>query len=224
MTSFAPRLDILPPSQAALWPELAATPPEFTLYGGTAIALHLGHRQSVDFDFFSTEEFDPAALARRIPYLAGGEVVQRESSTLTMRVRRGDWVLISFFRPPHIKPFAPLLTARDNGLKVASLIDLAGLKAELIQARAAAKDYLDLDALFVSGITPVEAIAAAQIIHGEAYNPWITVKALSSFTEGDLQGLDKALRRRLQSAADNVDLHDLPQAVQALRARHGRTA
>ena len=34
--TFAPRLDILPPAQRALWPELAAVPRSFVLYGGTA--------------------------------------------------------------------------------------------------------------------------------------------------------------------------------------------
>jgi len=43
---FKPRLDRLPPPQRRLWAELAALPPEFVLYGGTAIALHLGHRES----------------------------------------------------------------------------------------------------------------------------------------------------------------------------------
>ena len=52
-SDFTPRLDILPPPQRRLWDELAAIPPEFVLYGGTAIALHLGHRQSVDFDFLA---------------------------------------------------------------------------------------------------------------------------------------------------------------------------
>jgi hypothetical protein len=45
-----PKLAILPPEQRRLWPELRDIPRGFVLYGGTAIALHLGHRQSVDFD------------------------------------------------------------------------------------------------------------------------------------------------------------------------------
>ena len=56
---FLPRLDILPNPQRRLWDELAAVPVEFALYGGTAIALHLGHRHSVDFDFFGNRPFDP---------------------------------------------------------------------------------------------------------------------------------------------------------------------
>lgn len=54
--TFTPRLDVLPPAQQALWPRLrAAAGLGFVLYGGTAIALRLGHRASVDFDFFSAK-------------------------------------------------------------------------------------------------------------------------------------------------------------------------
>ena len=64
---FLPRLDILPPAQRRLWDELTEVPPEFVLYGGTAIALHLGHRQSVDFDFFGIQPLDPTALTLASP-------------------------------------------------------------------------------------------------------------------------------------------------------------
>src|SRR5256885_6089575 len=46
MTETFPRLEILPPSQRRIWPELCAIPKDFVLYGGTALALHLGHRES----------------------------------------------------------------------------------------------------------------------------------------------------------------------------------
>lgn len=69
---FIPKLDILPGPQRTLWPELKDTPANFTLYGGTAIALRLGHRFSVDFDFFSGEPFLPGEIHSTVPYLAGG--------------------------------------------------------------------------------------------------------------------------------------------------------
>lgn len=56
-TGFQPRLDILPPDQLRLWQELEAVPADFILYGGTAIALRLAHRQSIDFDLFSALPF-----------------------------------------------------------------------------------------------------------------------------------------------------------------------
>jgi len=54
--TFSPELNILPTSQRALWKELKATPKHFVLYGGTALALRLGHRISEDFDCFAVYE------------------------------------------------------------------------------------------------------------------------------------------------------------------------
>jgi hypothetical protein len=64
---FVRNLNALPPPQRALWSDLGETPEEFTLYGGTALALRPGHRTSLDFGFFSNTSFDPDQLARRIP-------------------------------------------------------------------------------------------------------------------------------------------------------------
>ena len=87
---FNAHLDILPAAQKRLWPELARTPSHFTLYGGTAIALHLGHRQSVDFDFFSPAAFEPRSLLEQLPYLKGAVVRNSAANTLTVSVDRGD--------------------------------------------------------------------------------------------------------------------------------------
>ena len=65
---FEPRLEILPESQWRLWPELDAIPSDFVLYGGTGLALQLGHRVSEDFDFFSSSNFDPDRLRSRLPF------------------------------------------------------------------------------------------------------------------------------------------------------------
>jgi hypothetical protein len=66
--TFEPRLDVLPVSQRRLWPELDAVPSDFVLYGGTGLALQLGHRVSEDFDFFSSSGFDPDRLRLRLPF------------------------------------------------------------------------------------------------------------------------------------------------------------
>ena len=143
---FAPRLDILPPPQRRLWDELAAVPEEFVLYGGTALALHLGHRESLDFDFFGSKPLDPAELVPAVSFLVGAVVTQREPNTLSCTVDRGGVIKLYFFVPGFTR-LAPPLTAPENGLQVASLLDLAGTKAAVVQVRAEAKDYLDIDAL-----------------------------------------------------------------------------
>ena len=208
---FAPRLDVLPPPQRRLWDELVEVPPAFVLYGGTAIALHLGHRQSVDFDFFGNQPLDPTHLALALAFLADATITQREPNTLSCVVDRGGPVQLSFFGLPELPRLRPPLVAPDNGLRVASLLDLAGTKASVVQRRAEAKDYIDIDALLADGRIDLPiALAGARALYGAPFNPQITLKALSYFDDGNVRTLPEATKRRLARAASAVDLDRLP--------------
>ncbi len=81
MTRLTLNLNVLPESQREVWKRLGATPGNFVLYGGTALALRLGHRESIDFDFFSRPSFQPSMLLRAIPYLEDQTVTQQSEST-----------------------------------------------------------------------------------------------------------------------------------------------
>jgi hypothetical protein len=211
MVAFSPRLEILPAAQRELWNELSAVPSEFVLYGGTALALHLGHRDSLAFDFFGNRALDLSALEIGIPFLAHARIVQREKNTLTAIVDRGGRVKVSFFGMPKLPRLAPPLVVKDNGLQVASLIDLAGTKASVLQVRAESKDYVDIDALLrLGGVGLPVALAAAQRLYGSSFNPEITLKALSYFDDGDLRALPEDMKVRLVVAAREVDLEHLP--------------
>lgn len=219
MQKFSPHLEILPPAQRRLWAEFSAVPREFVLYGGTALALQLGHRHSVDFDFFGSRAFDVSELESRMGFFAGARTVQRAKNTLTALVDRGDPVKVSFSGVPHLPRLAPPRVAEDNGLQVASFLDLAGTKVSVVQLRAEARDYLDLDALLASGkIDLPTALAAGQRLYGTSFNPEVTLKALSYFDDGDLRALPDAVKSRLVIAARGVDLEHLPDLD------HGRSA
>ncbi len=208
---FIPRLDILPAAQRRLWPELAAVPAWFVLYGGTAIALHFGHRVSVDFDFFGNRPLDPDLLVPAVPFLADAVVTQREPNTLSCTVRRGGAVKLSFFGLPNLVRLRPPLIAADNGLRVASLLDLAAAKARVVQLRAEAKDYIDIDALLTEGTVDLPmALGAARVIYGPTFNLANTLKALSYFSDGNLRRLPRAMKARLAAAARDVDIDRMP--------------
>ncbi len=90
---FQPKLSVLPRAQRWLWPRLNEVPPHFVLYGGTAIALRLGHRESVDYDFFSAQAFDPDELVARVPFLELPKTVnqsQRNTYTAVLRHSEGQ--------------------------------------------------------------------------------------------------------------------------------------
>ena len=208
MASLTPRLDVLPAAQRRLWPELSAVPEHFILYGGTALTLRLGHRVSVDFDFFSNESFDPDQLATCLAFLHDAERIQVAANTLTCRIDRSGPVLLSFFGALGLGSVRQPDRAADTGLHVASLLDIAGTKAAVVQKRAEAKDYFDIAALLRNGIDLPTILAAGSTVYGRAFNPVITLKALSYFD--DVQDLPPELRDLLTDAVARTDPTGLP--------------
>ena len=102
-------------------------------------------------------------------------------------------------------------TAIAFGILVASLRDLGGTKAQVVQSRALSKDYIDIDALMRRGGVPLTSmLGAAAAIHGEHYNAMLTLKALTYFGDGDLAELPAAVRKRLSQAAAKVDSRSIP--------------
>lgn len=198
---FQPHYEILPPSQRALYPELSEVPGHFVLYGGTALALRLGHRPSLDFDFFTSEQVIPGDLLAQLKCLKGCKILQNVSQTLTVLVNRNGSVKLSFFGALSLGRVGVPDKTPDNVIQVASLLDLAGTKAAVVTQRAESKDYLDFLALLKSGITLDQAMAAAKAIYGEQYNPMLTLKSLAYFGDGDLYKLSPAQQARLTEAA-----------------------
>ena len=201
MELISPRLEILPAPQRALWKELATLPRPFVLYGGTGLALQLGHRASVDFDFFSSQPFDKAALLKSTSFLRRGEVTQDEENTLSVAVSRGGkYVNLSFFSSLSLGRVGEPAVCRDHGLKVASLLDIGGLKAAVVQKRAELKDYTDVAALLTAGIPLEKMTGAAAALYPGQFEPNSTLLALNYFEDGNLTQLSSGTRAQLSGA------------------------
>lgn len=219
-TMFTPKLETLPPAQRRLWGELRHTPKHFVLYGGTALALRLAHRSSEDFDFFSNYSFAPDSLRKAIPYLHDGEMSQSEANTLTAIVDRDGPVKISFFGALALNRVQDPDVTPDNGISVASMLDVAATKLATIQQRAQARDYEDIAAILAAGISLSDALAAASTAFGQRFNGALSLKALTYFADGDLSQLSPGTQEQLRTLASQVDLTQIP----VLKARIGVTA
>jgi hypothetical protein len=207
---FSPKLDVLSRSQRTLWAELSSIPKSFVLYGGTALALRLGHRQSIDFDFFSNKPFQPVSLRDAISFLKHAEMSQFQENTLTAFVDRNGPVKVSFFGDLGMKRVHAPDVVQENGVQIASLVELAASKLKTIQLRAQAKDYQDIAAWLDTGLSLAEALAAAGAIYGKEFNGALSLKALSYFEDGDLPTLPPETRKRIMRAATSVNLRELP--------------
>jgi hypothetical protein len=162
-------------------------------------------------DLFGNRALDLAQIEQGISFMSGANIIQRDKNTLSAIVDRGGPVKVSFFGVPNLPRLSAAVVAADNGLGIASLLDLAGTKASVVQVRAEAKDYIDIDALITAGNVDLPlALSAAQRLYGSTFNPQITLKALSFFDDGDLRLLPEDMKLRLATAAREVDLDHLP--------------
>ena len=222
-TTFEARLDILPESQRRLWPELDAVPSDFVLYGGTGLALQLGHRVSEDFDFFSSSGFHPARLRSRLPFFQDLDAadpdawVHYKNDNLEAFVNRGGVVKIAFFGGlDTLQRIEDPRRAAGSRVRVASLVDLAGMKMRVIQVRGSWKDYVDLHALVSrGGIDVPTGLAAAKAID-RSFDPITSIRALQYYGDGTLSRVPAAMQRDLSRWAQAVDLGELP-ALHPLR-------
>lgn len=111
----------------------------FYLAGGSAVALHLGHRISVDLDFFTKgPDFDADGLLHDLVSIGPIDIEQQDRRTLLGRL---EGVKFSFFVYPY-----PLLEETETvaGVRVAKLLDLALMKVVAISQRGTRRDFIDL--------------------------------------------------------------------------------
>ncbi|MBK5960110.1 hypothetical protein CCR97_18140 [Rhodoplanes elegans] len=215
-TCFEPRLEVLPPAQRRLWPSLAPAPGlGFVLYGGTAVALYLGHRTSVDFDFFRAEPLDKDEIHRAFPRVADGAILQDRVDTLVASVPTPDGaVKLSFFGGLDIGRVAEPLQTADGVLLAASPLDLLATKLKAILDRAQARDYQDIAALLRAGGSLASGVAAFRALF--AGEPATVLRAIGYFA--DVPAVSAADRDTLTAARDAVC--ELP----AVTATPGRLA
>ena len=213
MSPFAPKLSVLPKTLRALWPSLSQVPEGFVLYGGTALALRLGHRQSVDFDFFTSRTFRLTALQAAIPFLKDETDARGEPDTLTVWVRPlpGERaVKVSFFGNIGF----PVIDCPDRsdpeGIVIASLRDLAGTKAKVINQRVELRDYVDIAALLDAGVTLPQIVAAAVALFPGQVDCVSTMSAITYFEDGEAKSFPEPLKKKLRAAARNASPAPVP--------------
>ena len=212
-------LDILPPAQRAFWDDdLDTIPRGWVVYGGTAIALHLGHRQSRDFDFFATDPLDRTALRRGCPVLADARTLQDEPDTLTVVAEKaGVPIKLSFFGGIGLGRVGEPL--RVNGVaRVASRLDLLATKLATVTQRIEPRDYVDIAALLTAGLSINEGIAALLALYGNQASGLQSVKTIAWFRDGDLEAvLPGDVRELLTRAAAAYDPRTLPAPKRSAR-------
>lgn len=153
---------------------------EFYLAGGTAVALLLGHRRSIDLDFFSFRAFETLKLRGKV--LACGQFTLDEESPGTLHGRLNR-VRVSFLEYPYPLMDEPI---RFQRISLAGLRDLACMKLEAIAARGKQRDFIDLYAVVKAG-HPLEDILSwfENKYQALQYNKIHLIKSLTYFEDAE---------------------------------------
>lgn len=210
LPDLAPDLSILPDAQANLWPKLGDIPESFVLYGGTALALRLARRQSVDFDFFAHDSFSARELLDGLRWLGRLEVVEMRDNDLAVIEPGG--VQLSFHGGLDLQAVAEPSIVATNGLVVASIFDLAGTKARAILDRSEWKDYVDIAMLLRAGHRLTDVIGYATTIFARQieFPAPLFLRSLVWFRDGTASDVPTGIRRELEMAVHDLELADIP--------------
>lgn len=152
---------------------------DFYLVGGTALALHYGHRISIDLDFFTNEEFNTNTLIETFKDKITLEILSVAQNSLTLNIRsvKTDFIRHNY---PLLNPIQEI-----EGIKIISTEDIAAMKLNSTMNRGYKKDFYDIFEL-LNHFNLKELIS----FHATKYNfssQMILLKSLVYFEDAELE-------------------------------------
>jgi Nucleotidyl transferase AbiEii toxin, Type IV TA system len=174
-------IDILNNEQKELLPFLSKYAKSYYLVGGTAIALHLGHRASIDFDLFTLKKINGTLVKKQVA-TAGfpSDVIVHLPDQIHFVLNN---VKLTFFQ----FPFEVNAEIKHNNFRIPDLLTLGAMKAFALGGRGKWKDYVDLYFILKKNITTQEISQKAKEIFKDSFNPLLFLKQLSYFKDMDYQ-------------------------------------
>jgi len=172
--------EILTETQSKLLSIVKLFSKKFGLVGGTAIALHLGHRESLDFDLFSFSGFNNYSIRK--------EITKNVVIDTVMVNKKGEYTFLingikfTFFQFPYKIIFFESL---DDIIRLPDILTLAAMKAFALGRRAKWKDYVDLYFILKTTHTISEITAKGVEIFSNEFNEKIFRTQLAYFVDID---------------------------------------
>ena len=161
----------------------------WTLAGGTALALQIGHRFSEDLDFFQAGSFDVESLLARTARLGDVRVLSRTGDTLH--------VLLTGLRISFLQAEAPMLfpPVEYRGLGLADPRDIAVMKVIAVGGRGSRKDFIDLYCLLKGGMNLPEMLSLVERRFANIdHNAYHLQKSLVWFEDAEAEPMPRMIR------------------------------
>ena len=172
--------EILNDAQVSLLPIIKEFKREYYLVGGTAIALYLGHRRSIDFDLFKFSAINAKKNIEKLSRLDINYTITR-NVTEQLNLIANDVKITLFQYPFHIEAKNDF----EKTIRIPELLDLAAMKAYVLGRRSKWKDYVDLFFLLRDKFSLQQIIDRAVLIFGDLFSDKLFRSQLSYFDDID---------------------------------------
>ena len=171
-------LEILNKEQKDLLPFIKKYTPKYYLVGGTAIALHIGHRASIDFDLFTDGNVNSVSIKKQVS--GSGfptNLIVQKADQIHFTINN---VKLTFFQFPF-----PIEANNyhQSYFRIPDLLTLAAMKAFALGGRGKWKDYVDLFFLLKNHFTIEEICNKAKELFTGVFNPLLFNKQLCYFDD-----------------------------------------
>ena len=173
--------EILTKNQIELLPLISNFSKQYYMVGGTAIALHIGHRYSIDLDLFTESKIKRTQIKNILTKYGfkPQQVIYEAFDQMHLIVNE---VKITYFQYPY------KIDAKcnfDNIINIPKLIDLAAMKVYALGGRAKWKDYVDLYFILKYHLTIKQIVSKANEIFDTFFNEKLFREQLSYFNDID---------------------------------------
>lgn len=152
---------------------------EFRLVGGTALALQLGHRNSVDIDLFAEKEIDADLFVEEIKEFGEVKILQKSKNILILSVNN---IKVDFVN--HRYHFLDETIQIEN-IRMATKKDIAAMKLNAISGRGSRKDFIDL--YFLLNFFTLNEMMKFYDAKYEEGSFFLVLKSLTYFEDADSQ-------------------------------------
>ena len=158
-------LEILTPKQYELLPFVSHFKRSFYLVGGTAIALHIGHRHSIDFDLFTAKKMNKSRIRKQIYESSFPQkTLYEDVDQVHFYINE---VKMTFFHYPYPVAHPEML---QGIISIPSLLSLSAMKAYALGRRAKWKDYVDLYFILKGYFSVKDISTEADRIFGQLFS------------------------------------------------------
>jgi len=157
-------IEILSEQQKELLPYIAQFKRTFYLVGGTALALQIGHRQSIDFDLFTHKSaLKKTPIRQKLTHIPFSQrLLFEDTDQIHLNI---NGIKTTFFAYPYLVPHLEKL---DDIITMPSILELAAMKAFALGRRAKWKDYVDLYFVLKDFYSLQEVATKAYCLYGES--------------------------------------------------------